>query len=105
MCCRRRAGEGRLRMVRADTWPPMDGHSIPAAAQLQPLELFFFPNANKRARMAARPPAGVHWPKRPDLMRIAGLGVCLFLSQLFYITGIELSGVVVATCMQVRAAW
>ena len=47
------------------------------------------------------PHAGLSWPKRHDLAKIGGLGVCLFLSQLFYITGIELSGVVVATCMQV----
>ena len=28
------------------------------------------------------------------------LGGCLFLNQLFYILGIDMSGVVVATCMQ-----
>ncbi|GAB4820872.1 hypothetical protein N2152v2_007918 [Parachlorella kessleri] len=43
---------------------------------------------------------GLSWPRRADLPKIGGLGVCLFFSQLFYITGIELSGVVVATCMQ-----
>lgn len=54
------------------------------------------------AASVCTPTAGLSWPKRNDLMKLAGLGVCLFLSQLFYITGIELSGVVVATCMQAR---
>jgi EamA-like transporter family len=39
-------------------------------------------------------------PKPQDLPRLAGLGLCLFLNQLFYILGIDWSGVVVATCMQ-----
>jgi len=39
-------------------------------------------------------------PARQDLGRVAVLGACMFFSQLFYITGIELSGVVVATCIQ-----
>lgn len=29
-----------------------------------------------------------------------GLGLCLWLNQLLYILGIDMSGVVVATCMQ-----
>ena len=29
-----------------------------------------------------------------------GLGLCLYFNQLFYIIGIDMSGVVVATCMQ-----
>ena len=43
---------------------------------------------------------GVALPEWQDAWRVAGLGLCLFLSQLFYIIGIELSGVVIATCMQ-----
>ena len=31
---------------------------------------------------------------------MAGLGLCLWLNQLLYILGIDMSGVVVATCMQ-----
>ena len=30
----------------------------------------------------------------------AALGLCLYFNQLFYIIGIDMSGVVVATCMQ-----
>lgn len=44
--------------------------------------------------------AGTTWPARHDLWRIALMGACMYLSQLFYIIGIELSGVVVATCIQ-----
>jgi hypothetical protein len=51
-----------------------------------------------RAR-GARAPAG-QLPARRDLARVAGLGLCLYFNQLFYIIGIDLSGVVVATCMQ-----
>ncbi|KAK9828607.1 hypothetical protein WJX72_001011 [[Myrmecia] bisecta] len=39
-------------------------------------------------------------PKRADLLRVGALGLCLFFNQLFFIIGIDLSGVVVATCMQ-----
>lgn len=39
-------------------------------------------------------------PKRHDLPKVAGLGLCLWLNQLLYILGIDMSGVVVATCMQ-----
>ncbi|KAK9845426.1 hypothetical protein WJX81_006144 [Elliptochloris bilobata] len=39
-------------------------------------------------------------PARKDLLRVAALGLCLYFNQLFYIIGIDLSGVVVATCMQ-----
>ena len=39
-------------------------------------------------------------PRRGDLLAILGLGSCLFLNQLFYILGIDMSGVLVATCMQ-----
>lgn len=39
-------------------------------------------------------------PKRADLAAILSLGGCLFLNQLFYILGIDMSGVLVATCMQ-----
>lgn len=39
-------------------------------------------------------------PAREDAWKVASLGCCLFCSQLFYIIGIELSGVVAATCMQ-----
>jgi len=49
--------------------------------------------------LAARTPAG-QLPARRDLARVAGLGLCLYFNQLFYIIGIDLSGVVVATCMQ-----
>lgn len=35
-----------------------------------------------------------------DAPKIVGLGACMFASQLFYVLGIKLSGVVVATCMQ-----
>ncbi len=44
--------------------------------------------------------AGATLPAEADAWRVGLLGVCMFLSQLFYIIGIELSGVVVATCMQ-----
>lgn len=43
---------------------------------------------------------GVAFPAWVDVWRVVGLGACMFFSQLFYIIGIELSGVVVATCMQ-----
>ena len=43
---------------------------------------------------------GVALPARQDAARLVALGACMFLSQLFYIIGIELSGVVVASCMQ-----
>ena len=39
-------------------------------------------------------------PQRQDLWRVAALGLCLYFNQLFYIIGIDMSGVVVATCMQ-----
>ncbi len=44
-------------------------------------------------------PAGT-LPKRRDLLPITGIGICLYLNQLFFILGIDLSGVVVAACMQ-----
>ena len=33
-------------------------------------------------------------------MPILAVGMCLYFNQLFYIIGIDMSGVVVATCMQ-----
>ena len=39
-------------------------------------------------------------PQRHDLWRVLALGLCLYINQLFYIIGIDMSGVVVATCMQ-----
>jgi len=39
-------------------------------------------------------------PARMDVLKVALLGFCMFLSQLLYIIGIELSGVVVASCIQ-----
>ena len=39
-------------------------------------------------------------PQRQDLWRVLALGLCLYFNQLFYIIGIDMSGVVVATCMQ-----
>lgn len=39
-------------------------------------------------------------PKGDDYLRVALLGGCLFFNQLFFILGIALSGVVVATCIQ-----
>ena len=39
-------------------------------------------------------------PKRQDVVPILALGMCLYFNQLFYIIGIDMSGVVVATCMQ-----
>ena len=39
-------------------------------------------------------------PRREHLAALGGLGVCLYLNQLCYIVGIDLSGVLVATCMQ-----
>ena len=39
-------------------------------------------------------------PKKQDLPKVLGLGICLWLNQLLYILGIDMSGVVVATCMQ-----
>jgi drug/metabolite transporter (DMT)-like permease len=44
-------------------------------------------------------PAGL-LPARQDLWRVVTLGLCLYFNQLFYIIGIDMSGVVVATCMQ-----
>lgn len=44
--------------------------------------------------------AGKTAPKRGDLWRVGLMGGAMFLSQLLYILGIELSGVTVATCMQ-----
>lgn len=43
---------------------------------------------------------GVAAPARQDAGRLVALGACLFASQLFYIIGIELSGVAAASCMQ-----
>lgn len=43
---------------------------------------------------------GYSVPSKIDVWRVAGLGACMFASQLLYIIGIELSGVVVASCMQ-----
>ncbi|GMH40336.1 hypothetical protein BSKO_08240 [Bryopsis sp. KO-2023] len=40
------------------------------------------------------------FPKRGDLMRIGYLGTLLYCNQLFYILGVSMSGVVMATCMQ-----
>ena len=34
------------------------------------------------------------------MVRVMALGLCLYFNQLFYIVGIDMSGVVVATCMQ-----
>lgn len=39
-------------------------------------------------------------PRREDLARFLIIGVLLYCNQLFYILGVELSGVVIATCMQ-----
>lgn len=39
-------------------------------------------------------------PKKADLMHIGYLGTLLYCNQLFYILGVSLSGVVMATCMQ-----
>jgi drug/metabolite transporter (DMT)-like permease len=39
-------------------------------------------------------------PTQSDFYRVIALGFSMFASQLFYIKGIQLSGVVVATCMQ-----
>lgn len=39
-------------------------------------------------------------PRRQDLLRIAGLGLCLFLNQLLFILGLFLAGVTLASCMQ-----
>lgn len=39
-------------------------------------------------------------PKRQDMTGMFGLGVCLFLNQLFYILGIDMAGVMIATCIQ-----
>ena len=44
--------------------------------------------------------AGRLAPLRHDCPRVLLLGCCLFFNQLFFILGIALSGVVVATCMQ-----
>lgn len=46
------------------------------------------------------PRSGSLLPSREDTLLILLLGVCLFASQLLYMLGIELSGVVVATCIQ-----
>ncbi|KDD72087.1 hypothetical protein H632_c3887p0, partial [Helicosporidium sp. ATCC 50920] len=39
-------------------------------------------------------------PARRDVLAVVALGFCMFASQLFFIIGIELSGVLVATCIQ-----
>jgi len=39
-------------------------------------------------------------PKREDLLSLAFVGLMVYFNQLFYILGVELSGVVVATCIQ-----
>lgn len=39
-------------------------------------------------------------PRRSDLSHFAIIGTLMYFNQLFYIVGVELSGVVVATCMQ-----
>lgn len=39
-------------------------------------------------------------PRRRDVLRIAGLGLCLFLNQLLFILGLFLAGVTLASCMQ-----
>eukprot|EP00892_Ulva_mutabilis_P009714 jgi/Ulvmu1/7114/UM034_0020.1 len=39
-------------------------------------------------------------PRRRDMLRIAGLGLCLFLNQLLFILGLFLAGVTLASCMQ-----
>ena len=44
--------------------------------------------------------AGSLLPALSDCFRVVGLGFCIFASQLLYIFGMGLSGVVVATCMQ-----
>lgn len=44
--------------------------------------------------------AGKTAPRRGDLWRVGAMGGAMYLSQLLYILGIELSGVTVATCMQ-----
>lgn len=44
--------------------------------------------------------AGYSVPGKRDVGKVAALGLCMFASQLLYIIGIELSGVVVASCMQ-----
>ena len=43
---------------------------------------------------------GVYLPMREDMPRVLALGAAMFASQLFYIKGIQLSGVIVATCLQ-----
>lgn len=39
-------------------------------------------------------------PKKEDLSSLAFVGILMYFNQLFYILGVELSGVVVATCIQ-----
>lgn len=60
------------------------------------------PNDNPLPALNLRPPrpAGSVRPKRADAWRVGVMGAAMFLSQLLYILGIELSGVAVATCMQ-----
>jgi drug/metabolite transporter (DMT)-like permease len=43
---------------------------------------------------------GYKIPGRMDVVKVLMLGFCMFLSQLLYIMGIELSGVMMASCIQ-----
>mmetsp|Transcript_6902 Transcript_6902/g.18045 ORF Transcript_6902/g.18045 Transcript_6902/m.18045 type:complete len:422 (+) Transcript_6902:229-1494(+) len=71
----------------------------------EPLEPVIFAMARE---MLASPPllllswykSGVVLPPSADLGWFALLGLCLFLNQLFFLLGLQFSGVVVATCMQ-----
>lgn len=47
-----------------------------------------------------RHPPGKLLPAKPDYLQVTLLGAFLYLNQLFFILGIALSGVVVATCIQ-----
>lgn len=58
------------------------------------------PRPNSQLPPPNAAPAGPMRPKQADLWRVALMGGAMFLSQLLYILGIELSGVAIATCMQ-----
>lgn len=43
---------------------------------------------------------GYRLPQRGDAVKVFGLGLCMFLSQLLYIMGVDMAGVLMASCIQ-----
>ena len=77
-------------------------YGLPLLSSASPLETLASSQPSEPPPPPPLLPAGPRVPQRQDVLRIAALGACMFLSQLFYIIGIEESGVTVATCMQAR---